>query len=68
MLSAQMQQFRQIVFSTAQVREALRAYADDASFVAGTIRLADSFGIQLSAEEVREALVAGQREWLERWL
>lgn len=68
MLSAPMQQFRRLVFSNAQVREALRAFADDASFVAGTIQLAGSMGIGLSAEEVQEALRAGQREWLERWL
>lgn len=68
MLSAPMQQFRQLVFSNAQVREALRAYADDATFVAGTLQLAGSMGIALSAEEIHEALRAGQREWLERWL
>lgn len=68
MLSAPMQQFRRFVFSNAQVREGLRAFTDDASFVAGTIQLAGSMGIGLSAEEVQEALRAGQREWLERWL
>ncbi|HWS25753.1 MAG TPA: hypothetical protein VN259_04185 [Xanthomonadales bacterium] len=68
MLSAPMQQFRRLVFSNAQLREALQAYPDDASFVTGTIQLASNFGIVLSAEEIREALAAGQREWLERWL
>lgn len=68
MLSAPMQQFRKLVFADARLREMLRAYVDEPSFVTGTIQLASSFGIELGAEEIREALRAGQREWLERWL
>lgn len=68
MLSAPMQQFRKLVFADARLRETLGAYVDEPSFVTGTIQLASSFGIELGAEEIREALRAGQREWLERWL
>lgn len=68
MLSAQMQQFRQLVFSDAQLRAALCQFSSDEAFAAGAIELASRQGILLSAQEVDQALAAGQREWLERWL
>ena len=52
----------------ADVREALCGYASDQKFVSATLALAQTFEIKLSEDEVREALSAGQREWLERWL
>ena len=68
MLSAQMLEFRRLVFSRSELREALQGPMTDAEFVAATVALAAGFGVTLAADEVRQALDAGQREWIERWL
>jgi len=68
MQSAEMRQFRHLVFTRAEVREALCGHASDQEFVSATLALAQTFEINLGEDEVREALSAGQREWLERWL
>lgn len=68
MQSAEMRKFRQLVFTRAEVREALCAYASDQDFVSATLALAQTFEINLGEDEVRQALNAGQREWLERWI
>lgn len=68
MLSAQMREFRQLVFTRPDLREVLRACSDVDDFVAATTAVAGELGIELSESEVRAALNAGQREWIERWI
>lgn len=68
MPSTEMRKFRHLVFTRAEVREALCGPASDQEFVSATLALAQTFEIHLDADEVREALSAGQREWLERWV
>jgi hypothetical protein len=63
-----MLEFRRLVFSRSELREALQGPMTDAEFVAATVALAAGFGVTLAADEVRQALDAGQREWIERWL
>lgn len=68
MLSARMHEFRQLVFARDELREALRICASDDEFVLASVALAGRHGIALGADEVRRALDAGQREWIERWI
>jgi hypothetical protein len=68
MPSAEMNRFRQLVFTRPELREALRGYAGDQEFVTATLALAATLDITLGEDEVRQALNAGQRDWLERWL
>lgn len=68
MPSAELRKFRQLVFTRAELREALCGHASDQDFVSATLALAQTFEIKLGEDEVREALNAGQREWLERWI
>lgn len=67
MLSAQMREFRQLVFARPDLREALGACVNDDEFVVATVELAGGLGISLGEDEVRLALNTGQREWIERW-
>jgi hypothetical protein len=68
MPSTEMTRFRQLVFTRPELREALRGYDGDQEFVMATIALAATLDIKLAEDDVREALNAGQRDWLERWL
>ena len=68
MLSVQMCEFRQLVFTRPDLREALRDCVGDQEFVIATIKIAGELGIELSADDVRLALNTGQREWIERWI
>ena len=68
MLSVQMCEFRQLVFTRPDLREALRDCVGDQEFVIATITIAGELGIELSADDVRLALNTGQREWIERWI
>lgn len=68
MPSTEMSKFRQLVFTRPELREVLGSYASDPEFVSATLALAGRFEINLGEEEVLEALNAGQRDWLERWL
>lgn len=68
MLSAQMLEFRRLVFTRPELREALSAYSSDPPFVAACVALASELGITLAEDEVRLALNRGQREWIERWI
>lgn len=67
MPSVQMRQFRHLVFTRPEVRAALHACASDPELVVATVALASEFGIVLAEEDVRLALNAGKREWIERW-
>jgi len=68
MLSAQMREFRQLVFARPELREALRGCDSESQLVTASVALASQHGIALSEDEVRLALNAGQREWIERWI
>lgn len=68
MLSAGMREFRQLVFTCPELRESLHDYTSDAEFIPATVALAATFGIELDENDVRMALNAGQREWIERWI
>lgn len=62
------EQFRQLVLRDRDIQRRLRETPDRESFVGATLEAGAELGYSFSAEEVSEALRAGQRAWIERWL
>jgi predicted ribosomally synthesized peptide with nif11-like leader len=62
------EQFRQLVLQDTTLQQQLRGTSDREQLVALTQRLGAERGYSFTTEDVLEALRAGQREWIERWL
>ncbi len=60
------ERFREIAVVDQGIREALLAERDTEQFIARVVELAHSRGCEVTAAEVREALRAARRSWLER--
>ncbi|GAA1925111.1 hypothetical protein [Nocardioides marmoribigeumensis] len=48
--------------------EELASYEDRGAFAFRLARLAPSYGVEVTREEVLDALVVRRREWLSRWV
>lgn len=62
------EQFRQLVLREPALQQQLKATSDREQFIALTQRLGAERGYDFTVEDVRQALQASHRAWLERWL
>ena len=62
------EQFSELVCTDAALQERLRAAADEDSFLALVVRLGAERGYDFTAADVRAAMQAARRVWIERWL
>ncbi len=60
--------FRRLVMTDAALQGQLWAETEREAFVALTVALGESHGCSFAAEDVRQAMQAGKRTWIERWL
>src|SRR5437773_65365 len=60
-------QFRQLVLQDLALQEQLRETPNLDAFLALIVRLGAERGYDFGVEEVKEALRASQRTWIERW-
>jgi quercetin dioxygenase-like cupin family protein len=60
--------FRERVLADPSLAARLRGEPDRAAFVALTVALGRAAGCEFDAAEVRAAMAAGQRRWIEQWL
>jgi hypothetical protein len=65
---AEFDRFRQLVLDEPSLWEVLDEPSDQAEFVALSVRLGQARGFRFEAHDVREALTAGRKAWIERWL
>ncbi|HTG15904.1 MAG TPA: aspartyl/asparaginyl beta-hydroxylase domain-containing protein [Blastocatellia bacterium] len=63
-----LERFRSLVFDDVDLQERLRQVADRGLFIDLAVRLGEERGCSFNAEDVREALRANRREWIERWV
>jgi predicted ribosomally synthesized peptide with nif11-like leader len=63
-----LEQFRLLVLEDATLQEHLRQTTDRETFIMLIIESGAERGFDFTAEEVREALYASRRAWLERWV
>jgi Nif11 domain len=63
-----LERFRQLVLADRSLFEQLRQTADLDGFVALAVRLGAEQGCVFTEQEVREAVRAWRRAWLERWI
>jgi hypothetical protein len=63
-----LEQFRLLVLEDATLQQRLRETPDRETFILLMIESGAERGFDFTAEEVREALDAGRRAWLERWV
>ena len=63
---ADFERFRAVVLEDASLQEQLFAETEVESFIARLIDLATQRGFAVSEEEVRSALLAANRSWIER--
>jgi mannose-6-phosphate isomerase-like protein (cupin superfamily) len=63
-----LQRFRQMVLDDLALQEELRDTMDRELFVATVVRLGAERGCHIAPGDVEEAMRAGRRVWLERWI
>jgi len=63
-----LERFRGLVFDDVDLQERLRQVADRGLFIDLAVRLGEERGCSFNAQDVREALRANRREWIERWV
>lgn len=61
-------EFRAAVLADTDLQDKLREINDRAEFISSVVDLASKLGINLSAEDVENAMNTGRREWIERWI
>lgn len=62
------ERFRQLVLDDVTLQDALKETADVPAFLALARRLGAERGCHFTEDEVREAIRAARRAWLERWI
>jgi predicted ribosomally synthesized peptide with nif11-like leader len=62
------ERFRQIVLEDLSLQERLRAIEEREPFVSRVVEMGAECGIEFTAEDVREAIRANRRAWIERWI
>jgi hypothetical protein len=60
--------FRRAVLADQGLQEKLRDIEDPAMFIEQVLALGQAQGCVFTAEDVRNALQASRRAWIERWL
>lgn len=68
MPTASFEEFRQLVLSDPALQQQLRATPNLPAFLDLTVQLGTELGYTFAVEEVRAALQASRRAWLERWV
>jgi hypothetical protein len=68
MISSDLEQFCSEVLLDASLQEKLRNIGSTPEFVQRMVEAGASRGFEFSTDEVREAICAGHRVWLERWI
>jgi hypothetical protein len=68
MADQDLDRFQQLVLRDPALQAQLRVERDMASFVALVVRAGEARGYFFTPEDVRAAMQANQRAWLERWI
>lgn len=61
-------EFRTVVLADTDLQDKLREINDRAEFISSVVDLASKLGINLSVEDVENAINTGRRAWIERWI
>lgn len=68
MLENSFEKFRELVLRDATLQEMLQQPTRDDVFIEAVIRLGAERGFGFTADDVRDAMRANRRAWLERWI
>ncbi|HEX8265607.1 MAG TPA: Nif11-like leader peptide family natural product precursor [Pyrinomonadaceae bacterium] len=68
MSEEKLSQFRSVIFFDVSLQKKLREMTDREEFVRTIVELGNERGFDFTAGEVENALHAGRRVWIERWL
>lgn len=68
MSQAAFEQFRAEVLADASLRNDLVTIDDKVEFTAAVISLASKKGVELTADDVENAMRTGRKTWIERWI
>jgi hypothetical protein len=61
-------QFRQRVLATLALQEELREIEDHDEFILKVVELGGDHGFSFNVEDVKNAMNASRRSWIERWI
>ena len=59
---------RHLVATDSELRDRLLAVSDRDAFVTAVVNVAAERGLQVTADDVADALGSARRRWLERWV
>ena len=68
MSQAAFEQFRAEVLADASLRDELLTIDDKVEFTATVISLASKKGVELTADDIENAMRTGRKTWIERWI
>ena len=63
-----LERFRSLVFDEVDLQEQLRQVTDKDLFIDLVVRVGEERGFSFNAEDVKDALRANRRAWIERWV
>jgi hypothetical protein len=67
-MESALEQLRQLVVTRPELHNELYAERDRERFVHRVVEVAAAHGLVLSTDEIDDAMRAGRRSWVERWL
>lgn len=62
------EQFRDLVLEDLSLQEKLRGFVERDVFVLRVVEAGAALGFEFTVEDVREAMNANRRAWIERWI
>jgi hypothetical protein len=62
------EKFRELVLRDTTLQEKLREPIREDAFIESVVRLGAECGFGFTADEVRDAMRANRKAWLERWI
>jgi predicted ribosomally synthesized peptide with nif11-like leader len=68
MTHATFDEFRRAVLADQSLQEKLRDIPDSAIFVEQTLVLGQALGYTFTADDIKNAMQASRRAWIERWI
>lgn len=63
-----LEKFRRMVLEDLSLQARLRKFAGREEFAAGVVEAGAACGFEFTAEDVKDAMRANRRDWIERWI
>ena len=67
-MTGQIEKLREIVLGDNDLQARLQGISERDEFIARVLEIAESFGLEISEENISEEMRENRRLWIERWI